>query len=297
VQFLGTSGSVRLRAVVPVSFAPLTLMQWPATANAAAPPRAVEVAPLTQAQTDADVFMRVDATQPQIAAVEQEVRSSADVRRFAHLSKEDAYQESQRLFRAKPDLVASVTAADLPESFRVDLREGASPKRWSRRFGSPDGVDSVETPSASPSEEQLLSTIRACQGDDGADVEVFMQVDATDAQLAATQAAVRAETTLTVVRVHDHDAAYQEFERIFADRPKLRDRVTPAQLPMSIRATSDGPVTSDVLARLRALDGVDSVETPSASCQSIRRALASGYAPEQLAHVMELYAKERASRR
>src|SRR5207244_13307761 len=70
-----------------------------------------------------EIYMKVDATKEQIDAV----RSSLDVEKkpaglvksYRYLNKDDAYAEFKRIFRRQPDLVNSVTAADLPSSFRV----------------------------------------------------------------------------------------------------------------------------------------------------------------------------------
>jgi hypothetical protein len=85
--------------------------------------------------------MSVDATNQDIAAVEQRIRTSSGVRRYAHLTKEDAYAEFSRIFTKNPDLIQSITANDLPESFRVDLRRTANPKKWERRFWLMSGVE------------------------------------------------------------------------------------------------------------------------------------------------------------
>src|SRR3954451_18322483 len=74
-----------------------------------------------------EIFMKVDATEQQIADVESTLKDDPNVKSYRHLTQEDAYTEFKRIFRSKPDLVNSITAKDLPESFRVAPKEGSVP--------------------------------------------------------------------------------------------------------------------------------------------------------------------------
>ena len=71
---------------------------------------------------------------------------------FRYLDKDAAYAEFQRIFRRKPDLVNSITAADLPVSFRVAPKAGDVPidKLTSNLAAQYEhagqGVDDVATP-------------------------------------------------------------------------------------------------------------------------------------------------------
>jgi cell division protein FtsX len=115
---------------------------------------------------------------------------------------------------------------------------------------------------------------------------VFMNVQATQAQIEAATAEVAAEPGLTVTRVLSKDDAYAEFQRIFASKPKLRNAVRPADLPVSIRVRVSGTVPDDVLDRLQALPGVSDVATPGGFCDPIRDLLDRGFTPKQLARLV-----------
>jgi cell division transport system permease protein len=74
-----------------------------------------------------------------------------NVQRFRELDKEEAYEEFQRIFRRNPDLVNSITAADLPASFRVAPSPGEVPvdeltETLRDQYSLEQGVDTVETP-------------------------------------------------------------------------------------------------------------------------------------------------------
>lgn len=66
-----------------------------------------------------EVFMVVDPTEQQVDDVRTELESDARVANFKYLDKEEAYEEFQRLFADKPDLVSETSAEALPPSFRV----------------------------------------------------------------------------------------------------------------------------------------------------------------------------------
>jgi cell division transport system permease protein len=104
-----------------------------------------------------EIFMNVKATQQQIDAVEANLREDAKpggvVKSFRHLNKQDAYEEFKRIFRREPDLVSTITAADLPESFRVAPRTHAGgpdidalTNQIKDEYSTQQGVKVVDTP-------------------------------------------------------------------------------------------------------------------------------------------------------
>ena len=248
----------------------------------------VTVRTLPSARTDVEVFMVVGATDAQVGAVERRIHTSPEVRRYAHLDKQDAEAEFRRIFRKNPDLVQSIKPSDLPESFRVDVRHAGDAKAFARGMRDLPGVDSAEPREKAPTRAELLRTIRQCQGGD-ADVEVFMRLTATQAEIDGATAAIATAPELTVTRVLSKDDAYAEFLRIFASNRKLVNSVTAADLPVSIRVQASGPVSDEVLARVRALPGVDTVVTPGLVCDPIRKLLDRGVTPEELARLMVRY--------
>lgn len=102
-----------------------------------------------------EIFMNVDATDAQIAAVQRQLVNDPEVRDFRYLTKDDALSEFRRLFKDQPDLVNSVDAAALPSSFRVSPIKAELTKTVADRFQSQPGVDEVKT--AEKQVRQLLS--------------------------------------------------------------------------------------------------------------------------------------------
>jgi cell division transport system permease protein len=101
-----------------------------------------------------EVFMQPDATEQQIEAVRSELDQDRRIRSAKFLSKEDAYEEFQRIFRDKPDLVASVDPSALPASFRVAPNEVKQTQDLAAKYDSRPGVDESQT--ADKAIKQLL---------------------------------------------------------------------------------------------------------------------------------------------
>jgi len=104
-----------------------------------------------------EIFMNVKATKQQIDAVQKNLEddsgSNGTVKSFRHLNKQDAYEEFKRIFRREPDLVSTITAVDLPESFRVAPRTHAGgpdvdqlTEQIKNEYSTQQGVNVVETP-------------------------------------------------------------------------------------------------------------------------------------------------------
>ncbi len=98
-------------------------------------------------------------------------------------------------------------------------------------------------------------------GRPGTDLEVFMKVNATPAQVSTVRAALDANTAqVKSYRFLDHDAAFDEFKTIFVDQPDLIGSTTPAELPESFRVLADEDASlDDIETGLKLLSGVDKV--------------------------------------
>lgn len=96
-------------------------------------------------QASCIVFMNPDATPEQITDVGDVVTGFAGASRFVFYSQRDAYDEFRRIFKDKPDLVASVTEDVLPSSFRVKLEPDTAGTRQLlvQRFDGQPGVRTV----------------------------------------------------------------------------------------------------------------------------------------------------------
>jgi len=129
----------------------LLLVLVPGSPSSAVTSRAGEVsAPrLERAQADAEIFFRVHALPSETSAVRDAVASSRFVERFAMVDRDAALREFRRVFRGSPEL-RGVTAADLPESVRVQFRPSkngvvslSKTEAFVDRFKRLDGVETV----------------------------------------------------------------------------------------------------------------------------------------------------------
>ncbi|MCZ7531566.1 MAG: permease-like cell division protein FtsX [Acidimicrobiia bacterium] len=92
----------------------------------------------------------------------------------------------------------------------------------------------------------------------GADVEIFMNVDVSDTQLAELQALLEADADVVSVEFIDRDAALAEFEQTFADDPSLVENIRPEDLPPSFRIDAASPHAKDAITdRYSETAGVD----------------------------------------
>jgi cell division transport system permease protein len=97
-----------------------------------------------------EIFMTVKASKQQVQAVQDQLDAAkgpkGDVKSYRHLTKDDAFDEFKRIFRRNPDLVNSITAKDLPESFRVVPKRAELTETVKRQFETVQGVQEVTTP-------------------------------------------------------------------------------------------------------------------------------------------------------
>ena len=93
-----------------------------------------------------EIFMNVNATKQQVDDVDTLLGDDPNVKSTRHLDKDDAYREFKRIFARQPDLLSSITAADLPESFRVVPRKAELTETVKGEFETVQGVESVKTP-------------------------------------------------------------------------------------------------------------------------------------------------------
>jgi cell division transport system permease protein len=66
------------------------------------------------------IFLRTDATQQQIDSIADGLEQSPEVERVVFVNQQEAYAEFTTLFADSPELIDSITAEDLPPSFRVE---------------------------------------------------------------------------------------------------------------------------------------------------------------------------------
>jgi cell division transport system permease protein len=97
-----------------------------------------------------EIFMTVKASPQQVAAVREQLDADkgpkGNVKSYRYLSHADAYKEFKRIFKRNPDLVQSITAKDLPESFRVVPKRAELTDTVTDEFKTVQGVQEVTTP-------------------------------------------------------------------------------------------------------------------------------------------------------
>jgi cell division protein FtsX len=111
-------------------------------------------------------------------------------------------------------------------------------------------------------QQQLGSAgqVRDISNGDDSDAEIFMKLTATDAEVNELQARLALDRDLAQVRYLDHEAAYEEFKRIFADQPGLIASTLPSQLPESFRIRLQPNVSEQaVINRYQHASGVDNL--------------------------------------
>src|SRR5205823_6515815 len=92
----------------------------------------------------------------------------------------------------------------------------------------------------------------------GVELEVFMTVDATQSQVNTVRGALHDAPNVKSFRFLNHEAAYNEFKRIFHNSPDLYKNIGPTDLPESFRVVpTDAKDTEVIASQFRARSGVD----------------------------------------
>jgi cell division transport system permease protein len=107
-----------------------------------------DVARLCASDISYEVFLNVDATPTQVADVRAALDADSGVRSHRFVDRATASAEFRRQFRDDEDVLGSISAADLPESFRVEVRDPATSDALEQRLAALPGVDTVESPAA-----------------------------------------------------------------------------------------------------------------------------------------------------
>jgi cell division protein FtsX len=94
------------------------------------------------------------------------------------------------------------------------------------------------------------------------DVEVFMKLTATEAQIEAVGRAIDGAPHIRTVRFMNQQDAYAEFREDFKDQPALLNATMPNDLPVSFRITVEADATPQVVGSpFEHLPGVENVVT------------------------------------
>ncbi|MEV0456595.1 permease-like cell division protein FtsX [Catellatospora methionotrophica] len=92
----------------------------------------------------------MDVTGPQRTAVESWLKARPEVASFTFESREQALARFREAYRESGELVGSLSAADLPESFMVTLAADADADGFVAAAQPLDGVDHVEHDTGEP---------------------------------------------------------------------------------------------------------------------------------------------------
>jgi hypothetical protein len=95
-----------------------------------------------------------------------------------------------------------------------------------------------------------------------ANVEVWMKVDATSAQVDSVRAVLAKSSAVSMYVYVDKTDAYSEFERAFACNTALIQTLSPSDMPTDFRivTTADAAAQSDLEVALQSQDGVTEVD-------------------------------------
>jgi cell division transport system permease protein len=104
----------------------------------------------------------------------------------------------------------------------------------------------------------------------GVELEIFMQVKASKSQIAAVETQLKSSPSVKSYRFFDHDAAYREFKKLFADQPVLVENETPAGLPTSFRVVPIKPqLTTAIGNEFQNVPGVKQINTPAKQVKTL----------------------------
>jgi cell division transport system permease protein len=108
------------------------------------------------------------------------------------------------------------------------------------------------------------------QWKNGVQLEIFMNVDATQGQIKAVQDALHRDSNVRDFRFLNKQDAYAEFKRLFRENPDLIQTVQPDRLPTSFRvAPQRAELTKLVADTYRTSPGVDDVQTADKAVKNL----------------------------
>ncbi|MBE1486750.1 permease-like cell division protein FtsX [Plantactinospora soyae] len=228
------------------------------------------------------VFLMADATEQQKQAVEARLRAVPGMADVVFESSEEAYARYMEMVKDIPDAPKDVEVDQLPESFRLILRNRAA---FDRAVAGPlraelrllPGVDDIvylgmpkhtsvsqcvtDLP-AVPSPPGLPDTL------DRLEVRVFLGANLGDAERQAIEARLRAVPGAAGVRLETREQAAERFRELFKDVPELVGLGRPELLNESflLRLADEDALgraaDADLDTELCRLPGVDQVHIP-----------------------------------
>lgn len=92
-----------------------------------------------------NLFLRTDASEPQIEAIQAKIASMPEVKEYKYVSRDEALQEFREMFSDKRELVENVDASILPPSFRLKLQNPEQVDVVAEQLSGLPGVDELQT--------------------------------------------------------------------------------------------------------------------------------------------------------
>lgn len=93
------------------------------------------------------VFMKPEATLPEIQALERELNNAPEIASVDHIDKNEAWQEFQIMFRNQPEYLEAVTdPSQLPTSFKVKPKIADQSEALADRYAKRAGVYRISLP-------------------------------------------------------------------------------------------------------------------------------------------------------
>lgn len=92
---------------------------------------------------EVSIFLDNEVSETQRSSLDAALRSDPLVASVKHETKEDAYNRFKEMYRDAPDLVDAVKPGQLPESFRVKLKDPEQFKQISDKYKDTEGIDDI----------------------------------------------------------------------------------------------------------------------------------------------------------
>jgi cell division transport system permease protein len=92
---------------------------------------------------EVSIFLKPDITDAQRTALDNQLKSDPLVQSVRYESKDQAYQKFKAMYRDAPDLVNNIKPGQLPESFRVKLKNPEQYQQIFQKYNNQPGIDQI----------------------------------------------------------------------------------------------------------------------------------------------------------
>lgn len=94
-------------------------------------------------KVEVSIFLRPDVTEEQRTTLQADLTKNAEVQTVFYESRDEAFERFKEDFKESPDLTRDVVAEDLPESFRVKLKDPTKFRELFSEFSGRPGIDEI----------------------------------------------------------------------------------------------------------------------------------------------------------